>query len=34
MTCLVIFGWVVNQRYFKEMTDRKLEQKCIENKRN
>ena len=24
MTCLVIFGWVVNQRYFKEMTDRNI----------
>ena len=24
MTCLVIFGWLVNQRYFKEMTDRNI----------
>tara|TARA_B100000900_G_scaffold415394_1_gene445136 strand:+ start:3133 stop:4764 length:1632 start_codon:yes stop_codon:yes gene_type:complete len=24
MTCLVILGWVANQRYFKEMTDRNI----------
>ena len=24
MTCLVIFGWLVNQRYFKEMTDKNI----------
>ena len=24
MTCLTILGWVANQRYFKEMTDRNI----------
>ena len=24
MTCLVILGWVANQRFFKEMTDRNI----------
>ena len=34
MTCLVIFGWLVNQRYFKEMTDRNIRAEMYREQKN
>ena len=32
--CLVIFGWLVQQEYFKEMTDQDIRRRIYEDQKN
>ena len=34
MTCLVIFGWLSNQRYFKELTNSDVRSQLYEEQEN